>query len=67
MFLLFYSQQVTCVGCENPIQGAPVRLPCEHVICRKCFQDCILLKDFVCPNCQKEFPKDLDPNKAQKR
>ncbi|XP_071137099.1 E3 ubiquitin-protein ligase rnf213-alpha-like [Mytilus edulis] len=61
-----FGQQVTCVGCENPIQGAPVRLPCEHVICRKCFQDCILLKDFVCPNCQKEFPKDLDPNKAQK-
>ncbi|CAG2212879.1 RNF213 [Mytilus edulis] len=60
-----FGDQAKCISCENPIEGAPVRLPCDHVICRKCFYDCVTLKEFECPSCHENFPADLNPNKSE--
>jgi hypothetical protein len=37
-----------------------------QVICRKCFYDCMTLKEYECPNCRKKFPEDLNPDKSAK-
>ncbi|XP_063404431.1 E3 ubiquitin-protein ligase rnf213-alpha-like [Mytilus trossulus] len=60
-----FGDQAKCISCENPIEGAPVRLPCDHVICRKCFYDCVTLKEFECPSCHEKFPEDLNPDKSE--
>ncbi|VDI72431.1 Hypothetical predicted protein [Mytilus galloprovincialis] len=62
-----FGDQAKCISCENPIEGAPVRLPCDHVICRKCFYDCVTLKEFECPHggCHENFPADLNPDKSE--
>ncbi|XP_063441660.1 E3 ubiquitin-protein ligase rnf213-alpha-like [Mytilus trossulus] len=61
-----FGKQTDCVSCEITIDGAPVRLPCNHVMCRKCFHGNIHLKEYDCPECHKKFPEDLDPNKTDK-
>jgi len=60
-----YFRQAVCESCENLIEGAPVRLPCSHVICRKCLFDCLTLKEFECPKCHQQFPKDLNPDDSK--
>ncbi|XP_052062678.1 E3 ubiquitin-protein ligase rnf213-alpha-like isoform X2 [Mytilus californianus] len=59
-----FGQQDKCTQCEMLIEGAPVRLPCDHVICRKCFHGLVATEEFACPNqnCQEIFPNNLDPN-----
>ncbi|VDI37174.1 Hypothetical predicted protein, partial [Mytilus galloprovincialis] len=59
-----FGQQDKCTQCEMLIEGAPVRLPCDHVVCRKCFHGLVATEDFACPkqDCQEIFPKDLDPS-----
>ncbi|CAG2252469.1 RNF213 [Mytilus edulis] len=59
-------KQTDCVSCETTIDGAPVRLPCSHVMCRKCFHGNTQLKEYDCPECHKKFPEDLDPDKTDK-
>ncbi|XP_052062754.1 E3 ubiquitin-protein ligase rnf213-alpha-like isoform X2 [Mytilus californianus] len=61
-----FGKQTDCVSCETMIDGAPVRLPCSHVMCRKCFLGNIQLKEYDCPDCRKKFPEDLDPDKTDK-
>ncbi|VDI24291.1 Hypothetical predicted protein, partial [Mytilus galloprovincialis] len=61
-----FGKQTDCVSCETTIDGAPVRLPCSHVMCRKCFHGNIQLKEYDCPDCHKNFPEDLDPDKTDK-
>ncbi|XP_052062680.1 E3 ubiquitin-protein ligase rnf213-alpha-like isoform X2 [Mytilus californianus] len=61
-----FGKQTDCVYCEIIIDGAPVRLPCSHVMCRKCFLGNIQLKEYDCPDCHKKFPENLDPEKTDK-
>lgn len=65
IILDIYFRQSVCESCENVIEGAPVRLPCSHVICRKCLFDCLTLKEFECPKCHQPFPKGLNPDESE--
>lgn len=49
--------------CETPIEGAPLTLPCDHVVCRMCYQTMVatnMTKDLVCFECQCPIPEDFN-------
>ena len=64
IIIFCHRDQMKCVSCESKIEGAPVRLPCDHILCRRCFFDCLTLKEFVCQYCNEKFPHNLDPDKS---
>ncbi|XP_071137105.1 E3 ubiquitin-protein ligase rnf213-alpha-like [Mytilus edulis] len=60
--------QQKCVHCDEPYTGAqetqpspPVTLPCNHTICRRCFDETITSPDVKCPTCDQPFVKDFQP------
>ncbi|XP_062574164.1 E3 ubiquitin-protein ligase rnf213-alpha-like [Saccostrea cucullata] len=57
-----YGEQMKCTNCECGIFDQPVKLPCDHVICLKCYKETSILGKRVCPSCQKPFPEDLKYN-----
>ncbi|CAG2239384.1 RNF213 [Mytilus edulis] len=63
--------QQKCAHCEEPYTGTqetqpspPVTLPCNHTICRRCFNETIISPDVTCPSCDQPFQKDFQPVEA---
>ncbi|XP_076109129.1 E3 ubiquitin-protein ligase rnf213-alpha-like [Mytilus galloprovincialis] len=63
--------QQKCAHCEEPYTGTqetqpspPVTLPCNHTICRRCFNETIISPDVTCPTCDQPFMKDFQPVEA---
>lgn len=71
--IVIHSQQ-KCAHCEEPYTGTqetqpspPATLPCNHTICRRCFNETIISPDVICPTCDKPFLKDFQPVEADQR
>ncbi|XP_071137252.1 E3 ubiquitin-protein ligase rnf213-beta-like [Mytilus edulis] len=48
-------------GAQNKPPSSPVTLPCNHTICRRCFDKTVTLPGVKCPICNKPFVKDFQP------
>jgi hypothetical protein len=50
-----------CCQCESKMEGPPVVLPCQDVVCTRCLHDMRALGDTDCPKCHQEIPEDFIP------
>ncbi|XP_052087598.1 E3 ubiquitin-protein ligase rnf213-alpha-like isoform X5 [Mytilus californianus] len=55
-----------CINCEAEIQSAPVKLSCNHVVCKKCYKQ-IIEKKRQCTHCKEKLPDNFNQEEFVKR
>ncbi|XP_053396017.1 E3 ubiquitin-protein ligase rnf213-alpha-like [Mercenaria mercenaria] len=61
-----------CSDCEKVLEGAPITLPCQHVLCDRCYNDLRAAQTNKCAKCRKKIvdgwvPGNTDENGSEER
>ncbi|XP_053396018.1 E3 ubiquitin-protein ligase rnf213-alpha-like [Mercenaria mercenaria] len=51
----YIGAEVKCSQCNTAVEGTPVKLPCNDVLCDECYEDMRALGDCECASCHQHF------------
>ena len=52
---------VKCSDCEKVLESCPKTLPCNDILCDRCYNDLLASKRNACANCHEQFEEHWCP------